>query len=154
MFAPSSPLSCFLPPISFRIRFTIKPGCPFANLVLGGNYWDLILSKVLVSVFVCFAFICIMGRSCLHFYVFPCTYQDSVLPFYALFYAFMCIVRSMFLHLSVCNSEGRVLHRISARIFCFFMPRGGFWDHGSDFSASGSDFSALGLTFRPGDNFG
>ena len=55
---------------------------------------------------------------------------------------------------SVCNSEGRVLHRISARIFCFFMPRGGFLDHGSDFSALGSDFSALGLTFWPRDNFG
>ena len=43
--------------------------------------------------------------------------------------------------------EGGVLHGFSARIFCFFMPRGGF-------CGRGSDFPALGLTFRPGDNFG
>ena len=44
---------------------------------------------------------------------------------------------SLSLYGSVWNSDAGVLHGFAARIFCFFMPRGGFLDPGLDFGSPG-----------------
>ena len=51
---------------------------------------------------------------------------------------------SLALYGSVCNSEGRVLHRISARIFCFFYTRGWILGPLVRFSGLGVDIPARG----------
>ena len=56
-------------------------------------------------------------------------------------YAFVCIIPKWLLTITCAII---VLHRISARILCFFMPRVGFWGRGSDFSASGLTFLTRG----------